>query len=340
MSALGGEDRRLRWLRRRVMRHGWHHIGDDAAVLPAGDEWAVTVDTQIEGVHFPAGLDPAVLARRLLAVNLSDLAAMGAAPAYGFLALTAPASFDHRRFFDALIGAFRNHDGELAGGDLSAADAVSAALTLVGRRAGRRWLHRANARPGDGLWLGGSVGQSALGLALLGLGARPGPRTVRLPAEFDQVARHLRQAAVRAVRRHLAPTPQLELGRWLGDLQRVAAIDVSDGLARDLHRMCAESGVGARIEVECLPLAAGFGQLAGHLGLDWQDLALGGGEDYVLLFTLPPGVGPPPPELGCRKIGRVHRGKAVRAVREGSVSPLPALGWDHLLRSRDQDSAG
>src|SRR6185436_12693499 len=125
----------------------------------------VTTDSQIEGVHFPPGLDPALVARRLLAVNLSDLAAMGAEPRHAFLALAAPPGFAHRRFFRALLAACRLQGVELAGGDLARdPHHVHAVLTLLGTRpAAGRWLRRDGARPGHRLWHGGTVGESAAG---------------------------------------------------------------------------------------------------------------------------------------------------------------------------------
>jgi thiamine-monophosphate kinase len=318
-----GEDRLIDWLRRRLRRQpGGALIGDlignDAAVLPPIASQAVTLDHQIAGVHFPPGLDPAKVARRLLAVNLSDLAAMGASPAYAFLALAAPAGFDHRRFLTSLLAACRQYGVTLAGGDLSRSTTLSTSLTLMGTKAeGSRWLERSGARPGHALWLGGTVGESAAG---------------RLAIErerFEEDFPALRTVARRAVRRHLEPHAQLSLGRWLGNQTEGAAMDVSDGLARDLHRLCRASGVGAEVEAEALPLADRFIQLCEAMGADPLALALGGGEDYVLLFTLPERIAPPS-EMAARRIGRITKGSRLRLIREGKRSDLPALGWDHL----------
>jgi thiamine-monophosphate kinase len=325
------EDQLLRWLRRRL-RHPL--IGDDAAVLPASGPLAGTVDSQISGVHFVPGLDPALVAERLLAVNLSDLAAMGALPAHAFLALTAPPDFDHRRFFRALLAACDRHRVRLAGGDLArgACDhTFVATLTLLGRkRRGGRWLRRSGAAPGHRLWLGGTAGESAAGRLLVAAGARlAGPR-VSLPPGSPAAAggRALRAAAQCAVRRHLLPRPQLALGQWLGGQPAGAAIDVSDGVARDLHRLCDASGVGVSVECGELPFAAGFAALAAALSADPLDLALGGGEDYVLLFTLPRNI-EPPARFACRAIGTITRGR--RRVIAGTVQrPLPRSGWDHF----------
>jgi thiamine-monophosphate kinase len=325
------EDRLLRWLR---SSPGTSLIGDDAAVIPAGGPFAVTVDSQIAGVHFTPDLDPALLARRLLAVNLSDLAAMGARPAYAFLALAAPPDFDHRRFFRSFLAACRRAALPLAGGDLAGSPHTAATLTLLGTKpeAGR-WLQRSGAVPGHDLWLGGTVGESAAGRLLIERGARlHSARAIDLPSGLPPA---LRSAARQAVRRHVLPAPQLDLGAWLGRQWQGggggegAAMDVSDGVARDLHRLCHESGAGASVEAEDLPLADRFAGLCAWIGADPLGLALGGGEDYVLLFTLSPGT-VPPAGFACRKIGRMTRTKRIMLRQGGAVRPLPALGWDHL----------
>jgi len=311
-----GEDRLLRWLRDQLDEP---LIGDDAAVLPAGGPFAVTVDHQIAGVHFPPGLDEAVIAKRLLAVNLSDLAATGAVPAYGFLALAAPAGFDHKRFFTAFLTACQRFGVRLAGGDLARSDRFTAALTLMGTKVeGGRWLSRGDAAPGHALWLGGTAGESAAGRLLI--------EQIGLPPSFEAFSSPLRAAARRAVRRHLQPEPQLDLGRWLATRKTGAAMDVSDGVARDLHRLCRASGAGAEIMAEALPLADRFEDLCKTIDADPLALALGGGEDYVLLFTLPEGETPP----AGRRIGTITRGREVHLVKNGRAAPLPELGWDHL----------
>jgi thiamine-monophosphate kinase len=333
-----GEDALLRWLRRRLDRP---LIGDDAAVLPASGPFAVTVDSQISGVHFAPGIDAAVIARRLLAVNLSDLAAMGALPTFAFLALTAPPGFDHRRFFSALLAACARHRLRLAGGDLSRGrgdDTFVATLTLLGRkRRGARWLRRAGAAPGHQVWLGGTAGESAAGRLLVARGARLGSGKVTLPDGWMEHRQAIAGAARRAVRRHLEPVPQLELGQWLSRQAAGAAIDVSDGVGRDLHRLCRASGVGARIAASRLPLAAEFPALCAALDADAERLALAGGEDYVLLFTLPAGVAPPA-GLGCRRIGAITAGRRLLLDAGGAVRALSAGGWDHLSAAASNPS--
>ncbi len=322
----GGEDALIAWLRRTLGSPTSELIGDDAAMLRLGGEWALTVDSQIEGTHFPAGLDAAVIARRLLAVNVSDLAAVGAVPVYGLLALSAPPSFDHRRFFRAFAAAAKRFETTLAGGDLARAPVVVATLTVLGRRRGPRWLRRDGARAGDAIWVGGTIGESALGRRLLDRGAVWRKNRVELPADLllddatKRVARH-------AVERHLLPEPQLELSTRLVRRKRCACIDVSDGLSRDLNRLVTASGVGATMVAESLPLPGNAARLTIALGAHPLELALGGGEDYVLLFTLPDGATAP---TGCTQIGRIDRREGLRLQRGKNVEALAAIGWDHL----------
>jgi len=277
-------------------------LGDDAATLPSLDSPAITVDSQIEGIHFPPGLDPALLAHRLLAVNLSDLAAMGAEPRFAFLTLSTPPEFDHKRFFLSLLKSCRSYPLQLAGGDLARCPQVVTTLTLIGERPpGGRWLRRSGGRPEQGIWLGGTLGESALGQRLLAAGGAWRGKSILLPDAF-KAPPTLAKAARRAIRRHLRPEPQLGLGRWLGEREEGAALDISDGLALDLSRLCEASGTGARIERTALPYPAHFHRLCELLNEDPLELLLGGGEDYVLLFTLPANQ-TPPPEMGCHRIG-------------------------------------
>ncbi len=319
----------LAWLRREARSAGGELLGDDCACLPTSGPLAVTADTQIEGTHFQPGVDEALLGPRLLAVNLSDLAAEGALPRWAFLTVAAPAGFRHRRLFRALVADCRRWGVQLAGGDLARSSLVALTLTLIGtQRAGGRWLERRLARPGDGLWCGGTLGESAAGQRLLARGARLHGRAVELPAGLPERGA-VAAAARRAVARHLRPNPQLELSAWLAGQERVGAIDVSDGLALDLHRLCEESGTGARIEAERLPTPPRLAQLAACLGEDPRDLALAGGEDYVLLFTLPEGAAPPA-SFSAVRIGAVTRGRTVEIVEGGRRHRLTARGWDHL----------
>ncbi|HMB53956.1 MAG TPA: thiamine-phosphate kinase, partial [Thermoanaerobaculia bacterium] len=313
---------------------------------PAGTRQVVTVDSQVAGVHYPADLDPALVGWRLVMVNLSDLAATGADPAHAFLALSAPAGYEHRRFFDGLLAACEVYGVTLAGGDLARTEPAVATLTLTGwLPEGRGALRRGTAEPGHTLWVGGTLGESAAGRLLLAAGATArfeesatepldkggeraaAPVAVEVPADFSG---SLEAAARRAVRRHLAPVPQLALGRALAAAGAAsAAMDLSDGLAVDLARLCRASRVGAEVEADLLPLVEGFDTLAARYGADPIRLATEGGEDYVLLFTLPPD-GEPPAGFDCTRIGRIVDGEETVLLADGERRSLGEDGWDHL----------
>jgi thiamine-monophosphate kinase len=324
-TPLTPEDQLTNWLRRRVARHGVDLLGDDAAFLPRA-EFAVTVDQQVAGVHFPAGLPAATIGRRLVAVNLSDIAAIGGRPAYGFLTVAAPPGLSTKPLLAAVEEELARHGARLAGGDLARSKELSTSLTLFGTRTPHgRWVRRDTGHPEDRLWIGGTVGESALGRLLLDAGANFESGRVLLAAEHQAEARTA-AVARRAVRRHLCPHAQLELGEWLARRRRAAAIDISDGLLLDLERLCRASGVGATVNANRLPVVRGFATASKMMGTNAVDLALTGGEDYVLLFALPPRIHPPE-GLGVTEIGTLRAGEGIEIV--GSEPP-DRHGWDHF----------
>ncbi len=306
----------LSWLRERVPG-----LTDDVTELPTGS-WVVTTDHQVPGVHVPEGTAAEVVAERLLRVNLSDIAAGGARPRFVFANVAAPADYPVKGFMDGLVRACREFDVELRGGDTSSAPRPVFSLTLFGDLPeGGRSPARSRAEPGDRLWLSGSVGQSRVGREALKVG-------------IERIPTGLRAAAEAAVERHLRPEPHLEVGQWLAAQARTAAIDISDGLALDLHRLCEASGVGAILEANALPLAGDHAALAEALELDPLEAALGGGEDYVLLFSLPEEI-EPPAALGAVEVGVVTAPAqtapgAVRLREDGKLSRMATMGWNHL----------
>ena len=326
----GHEDRLIAWLA--GLPGSGDRIGDDAALLEIGGRrFALSVDTQRAGIHIPIDLDPAIAARRLLAVSLSDLAATGAEPRWALAALGVDDEAAARRFLEALVHDCNRHGLELIGGDTArptTTGRLDAGLTVIGEvpRSATPLLRDA-ARPGDQLLVGGPVGESTLGLELVRQGARLKHQEVRLPPDLPPT---LAPVADRVVRRHLEPAPQLDLGLILGRLAPAgAAIDVSDGLAADVGRLCRASGAGCVLREDALALPEDAGRLARHLGLDPLDLTLGGGEDYVLAFTRPAAESLPHPE--CRRIGRITPEPGLRLQRaDGTIEPLVAAGWDHL----------
>lgn len=239
--------------------------GDDCAVVAGGSApLALTTDALVEDVHFRrAWLSWDELGRRAIAVNLSDLAAMGALPAWILVAVAAPGDLPARALDEILDGcasATREAGALLVGGNLTTAPVLSVTVTAGGTLPGR-WLTRAGARPGDHLVVTGDLGAAAAAVAAWRAGAEP-----------DQ--------SLRA--RFVAPVARIAAGRALADLGAHAAIDVSDGLLADLGHLCAASGVGAVIERERLPRLPAVARLdqSGH------DHAATGGEDYELLVAL------------------------------------------------------
>jgi thiamine-monophosphate kinase len=263
-------------------------IGDDTAVLATtpGAALLATTDLVIENVHFRR---PAASARdigwKALAVNLSDIAAMGGTPRYALLALAVPGSAEVsevEEFVAGLLELARAHRVGLVGGDTSATGAGwTANVTVLGEHAGQPRL-RSAARPGQLVAVTGALGRSAAGLCLLE-GRRAEARAAGLSGE----------AEAEVVTAHLRPSPRVTEGRWLGSADGVQAMmDLSDGLATDLAHVCRESGVGARVWIDRVPVAPGARATAAAVAADPVEWAVAGGEDYELLVTLEPGAAP------------------------------------------------
>lgn len=327
------EDELTRWLARRAPA-----IGDDAAFLPPLGATAVTVDSQREGVHFPTGTPVSVIARRLLAVNLSDLAAVGARPRHALCTLAAPRDFDRRRFFQTLLDACALHGIELVGGDLSTSRKIESTLTAVGTRIPRgRFLRRSNAKPGHDLWLAGYLGESALGYRLMLAGAQYRDSSFTLPNGLPRAsARYARHC----LQQHICPTAQLAVGQWLARRRSpIAAIDISDGLSRDLGRLAANSKVGLCLEESAIAATAkrpAFDRLCRHLDVDPLQLQLNGGEDYALAFTATPELARSIVALNSiapiTRIGAVTRRTRGNTIHDGEHERTldTSSGWDHL----------
>lgn len=248
-------------------------IGDDAALLqPLADHWlAVTSDTLNSGVHFPPETPPADVGWKTLAVNLSDLAAMGATPAWGTLALSLPeATADWiDAFADGFFALADAHDWRLIGGDTTRGP-LSLSVTAFGQVPFGKALRRDGAQVGDDIWVSGTLGDAGAALRLW----QDGALDVTHPAA-DPRLEYLRQ-------RLLRPTPRVRLGIALRGIAS-AAVDVSDGLLADLGHITTRSGVGAQVDVWKLPLSAAlrsrFDQQAA------RECAAAGGDDYELCFT-------------------------------------------------------
>lgn len=249
-------------------------IGDDAAaVMPSpGTLTLVTTDMLVEGIHFDLSLTDAwTLGRKALSVNLSDIAAMGGRPRHALLALAIPRDLPVEfldAFIDGMLGRGAEFDVALIGGDTCASPAgLTISLTVMGEQVPERVVSRGGARPGDLVFVTGTLGDAALGLQLLRRGVREGE----------------------AVTRHLDPLPRVREGMALAAAGLpTAMIDVSDGVLADLGHILRLSRVGACLELAKLPLSDTFKAQGQELSSDAYTLPLSGGEDYELLFTAPP----------------------------------------------------
>ncbi|MBV4366030.1 thiamine-phosphate kinase [Erwinia sp. BNK-24-b] len=246
-------------------------IGDDCALLnlPEKQTLAISTDTLVAGVHFLRDIHPADLGYKALAVNLSDLAAMGADPAWLTLALTLPEVNEAwlKEFSDSLFELLDYYNMQLIGGDTTRGP-LSMTLSIHGLVPAGRALKRSGARPGDWIYVTGTLGDSAAGLALL-------QHKIKIsdPAAHEAL-----------IKRHLRPMPRILQGQALRDLAS-AAIDISDGLISDLGHILKASGCGARLNLDALPLSVTMkSHFERQQALRW---ALSGGEDYELCFTVP-----------------------------------------------------
>jgi len=298
-------------------------IGDDAAVLavPAGQELAVAIDTLVEGVHFPRGTSAVDIGWKALAVNLSDLAAMGATPAWALLALTLPEP--DQAFVEGLAEGFaqlaKPHRLALVGGDTTRGP-LSISVAVHGFVAPGKALMRSGAKVGDAVLVTGTLGDAAAGLHALAH-----------PFAVEEQRSDARDLLVARLNR---PTPQLAAGSALRDLAH-ACIDVSDGLIADLGHICTASGVGAEIDASLLPLSPSL--IAIYDDASAQQFALTGGDDYELCFTVPMNrladVQSDLSRLGCgvTRIGRIVEGQgvSVRGV-DGQWLETGQAGWNHF----------
>jgi thiamine-monophosphate kinase len=296
-------------------------MGDDAAVLRpgVGTEWVVTTDAFLEKVHFLRKVHPPkAVGYKALARATSDIAAMGARARYFFLTLGLPDACTGiwlDDFLDGMGRAARRFGLTLAGGDTTKYPEVVISLTVLGEIDRGKAILRSGARPGDLLCVSGRLGEAELGLRLI------------------QRKLHKQKRWTRLLKKHLYPEPRLAMGEWLVAHRRATSmIDTSDGLSTDLGHVCEASGVGAIVWAPKIPKVRIPAELQ-RLGLEPLDLALHGGEDYELLFTVPRKFAARlPHNLGgvpITIIGEITRTKKVLVVdANGQSEPLRPRGWD------------
>ena len=295
-------------------------VGDDAALLECapGEQLVAAIDTLVAGVHFPTDSPPNSIGHRTLAVNLSDLAAMGAQPAWALLALTLPKADDI--WLAAFAAGFnklaRIHNVALVGGNTTSGP-LCISVQVLGHVPASKALLRSGGKPGDALFVSGTPGDAAAGLAIeLG----------ELQINDPQHTLYLRE-------RFLFPTPRVELGLRLRDYAS-ACIDVSDGLLGDAGKLAKASGCGAEIDFASLPvsppLAAALSDEQGRI------LTLTGGENYELCFSVPPSAlealerDIPADKWGYHRIGMLRATAGVSVMRAGTVMEFSHAGFDHF----------
>jgi thiamine-monophosphate kinase len=292
--------------------------GDDCAILaPSKRPQLFTIDSMLEGVHFRIEWGPAEkLGAKSLSVNLSDIAAMGGTPTACVINLAIREGLD-TRFFDRLYAGIRKvaarYDTDVVGGNVTRGDRLAITVAVLGE-ASRGVTRRDLARAGDDIFVTGTVGDSSAGLAILN-----GELRVR--------------GAVRSflIERHLNPTPRVEAGLALAKIRSTpAAIDISDGLLQDLEHILERSRVGAELDATTIPVSS---QYRAAMGGDLS-LALGGGEDYELIFCVRPGLSEraltEALRVPVRRIGRIIKGRRT-LIRGADGALTPKLrGWDQL----------
>lgn len=304
-------------------------VGDDCAVIagPGGRDWLVTADALIENVHFNLKwADLKALGRKALSVNLSDIAAMGGTPRFYLVAIGLPpkrALSIAEPIYAGMRETAKEHGLIMIGGDTVASpSSLTLSITAIGEIERSRCLYRSGARAGDAIYITGTSGGSALGLCCLKAGFKG-------------------DDALPFIKRHLDPMPRIAEGQWIANSRMATAmIDVSDGIVADLSHIADESGAGFEVDVSAVPRDPGFGRLAGELGHDPVDLALTGGEDYELLFTI---AGDRADELrriaaqcpgGCKmtRIGTITADSAARIVKDakGCAIKLKTMGFNHF----------
>lgn len=310
-------------------------IGDDAAVfqIAAGKQSVITTDLLIEDIDFRrTTFPPHLLGHKALAVSLSDIAAMGARPRWSLISIGIPADVWGTDFVDRMYGGWfelaNRYDVQLIGGDTSRTDEKIVIDSIVlGECAANQAVKRSGANPGDQIFVTGSLGGAAAGLRLVERGAHLAAQN--LDDEETQKLDHL-------LLRQLRPEPRVGWGIVLGE-ERLATsmIDISDGLSSDLNHVCEASGVGALIDSSLLPIDHQVTELCGRRALDPLQLALHGGEDFELLFTVSPNnLNRLPRRVDGTQITRIGEIKmqdeGIRISEGTRIWELNPGGWKHF----------
>ena len=320
-------------------------IGDDAAVFKSSGEMHVVIsaDLLVEDIDFRHhSASPNLLGHKALAVSLSDIAAMGARPRWAMVSLGMQyAIWDSNfaaSFYDGFFSLADRYNVKLIGGDVSRTpDRTVIDSIVIGECQPGREVWRSGAQPGDQIYVSGFLGDAAAGLRLIERGARLHAETTEEPLDLSgRESSNDRYPVDHLLLRQLQPAPRVGWGLLLGDKQLATAmIDISDGLSSDLNHLCSESRAGALIDAASIPIDPLVKDLCGRRALDPLMLALHGGEDFELLFTVrPDNVGKLPTRVDgvtLTRIGEITKSSSGVRISEGSrIWNLEPGGWEHF----------
>lgn len=310
-------------------------VGDDVAVLrTTSDRYLLaTCDVQVAGVHFiPEMVTPYQIGRKVAAVNLSDIAAMGGTPRHFLISLVLPENTEVLfidGLYEGLAEACRLYQVDIIGGNIAQGDQLAIDVFLLGEVAPDQLLLRSGAQPGDQVLVTGQLGNSAAGLRLL-------LDTALAISEMDRHA---------LVTSHILPRPRLiESAVVVESRAATAMIDLSDGLSRDIGHICDQSRVGVRLWAEQLPMSSAAKRVAELTAMPFWQLALAGGEDYELCFTVPPDAAkeliremPQKTGTSLTRVGEILRADEGRwlVLPDGQSVPLQQKGWEHFRKGID-----
>jgi len=302
-------------------------IGDDCCEVKASGSFLISTDSLIDSIHFDRSFHlPHLLGRKSIAVNLSDIAAMGGRPRFVLLSLCLPENLEWDWLSSWLDGALEildEYDCMLIGGDTVKSRELAFTVTVLGEPIANKAIYRSGAEKGDTVWVSGSLGSAGAGLGLLS----------RNQSQTGFINNPLFDSLLEA---HLNPVPRVELGMELARSGVVSSMqDISDGLATDLAHICKASGVSSLIQLECLPYLSELQTAADLLETKVEDLILRAGEDYQLLFTVKNGK---EEELlnflqsknqKITKIGEIRSGKGVFLQKKTEIEEITFQGYEH-----------
>lgn len=304
-------------------------IGDDCAIIAPSTEkhWLITTDMLVEAVHFNSSSHPPYeLGRKCIAVNISDIAAMGGEPKFALLSVSLPDSLGHEwiaewsRGIDSVLKEF---NCQLIGGDTVRGEILTANITIIGDVEGNKAILRATAAAGETIFVSGHLGSAAAGLAVL--------------QNMEELSKKARKLALPFIKQHLNPTPDVTCGKILRQSGMITAMqDISDGLATDLAHICLQSKISALIDETELPCHEDLSEMCKILGCKTTELQISGGEDYKLVFTVEQGRddelinyvadngGPP-----IYHIGKTVPGNGVFLVTDNGNIDITFQGFEH-----------